>query len=474
MDTPAMEIEKTLQQALRSFRILGAASQDKIIKRLDAHVNDAALEAIKEEYYGRGGLAGRMLLRAWGQSNPSLGAKFTEWLCDDPVPQIGASTTGRGACALWRAPSRPLSSAQTFIQLSPAHLALLEKIAVPKPPACYTPFGPEKAEDDPRLCSPTAPSEGETIPSLFYDKMPWYAEISAEQHGLFFAPRGCGRTAAIWRARHAHRITGYQPALSLYLLLRPPFEPAHLLNLVADALGRALLCALAEDAYWFIAAERETQADMGRFLLGWAGDFAVLLQRLRDGGLPITADPIRNTGDKSDTFYDSRLLTDVLGRYSPWDHLHWDDMIAVARAARVAIGKAYPVSYQEDWNYPIYLWVDFRLPQATAYRELPPLWEHDSLRQMGNLKIFTQHEFPEQGQIRMEWEPRHLHAMLQHRWDCVKADLFLDQEHLGETSYRSLQDFLTNIPDTAHSPQEVIREGNRLLEAWGEPLIAGR
>ncbi len=461
MNTTPIEIEVTLQQALCSFRILGAASQDEIVQRLDERVKEkeTALEAIRNEYYLRGGLAGRILLRAWGQHNADLGETFAKWLNDDPVPQHDTN----------------INLPQTDIPplpLSPKHKKFLENFFNGKQFASYyTPFGPEKAEDDPRLYGFKAPDQNLSIPSLFYDKLPWYPEIAAEQHSFFFAPRGCGRTAAIGQARHLHRITGYKPALSLYLFLCPPFESTHLLKFVADALGRALLDALLEDAYWFIAADHEIRADIGRFLLWWAGDLVTLLRRLRNGGLPIVALPIERA-NKCDPSYDSRLLTDVLGSYSSLEHICWDDTIAIVRAARVAIGKVYLT--QDDWDYPIYLWVDSHLSEGVASQEIPRLWDNELLRRMGNLKIFIRHEFSDLEQIRMEWKAQHLHEMLEHRWKRSGTDSFLDKEKLGDASYMLLQEFRKDIHDKAHSPQEVIREGNRLFEQLGEPLMGDR
>jgi len=463
--------ENFLKIALRSFRILGVNSRDEVIKRLDRAANEAALEIIKDEYYRKGGLAGRMLLRAWGQQNSDLGKKFTKWLGSDPVPESSESIKEKGTCALWHT---------TSFQLSPAHLALLKKVGFPHPAAWFTPFGPEKAEDDPRLCNldnsakkdnkDESRAENETPWALFYDKMPWYTEITAELHSLFYAPPGCGRTAVIWNARHTHRTTRYKPALSLYFLLRPPFEPAHLLKLVADALGRALCCALVEDAYWLMAADREIQADIGRFLLWWAGDIVTLLQRLREGGLPITTDLIRNTNDESDSFYDALLLTDIFSNYTSMNTMSWDFLTAATRASRVAMGNVYP-STEDGWNYPVYLWMDCNFPKLIASREIPRLWDNEFLRRMGNLKIFTRYEFSDLGQIRMEWDDHYLYKMLKHRLERVRADLFLDQEKLGDDSYKSLQEFRRELLDKAHSPQEVIRRGNRLFEQLGDPLM---
>jgi len=453
------------ERALKSFRILGTASLDEVIKRLDEVANQAAsdkdLETIKDEYYRKGGLAGRMLLRAWEQRNPDRGKRFLEWLRDDPVPQSDESATEKGSCALWR-PSPPA--------LPPAHLALLEKAGFPHPTAWHTPFGPDKAEDDPRLRGLKFAEK--SIPALFYNKMSWYTDITAERHSLFYAPPGCGRTAAIWNARYTHRITSYKPALSLYLLLRPPFEPAHLLKLVADALGRALCCALVEDAYWLMAADRETQADIGRFLLWWAGDLTTLVRRLRNGGLQIAESLSKNTTNEEEKdrncFYDGRLLTDVFISLSPLNHVNWDDLVAITHATRLAIKKAYS-DPEKEWDYPIYLWLDSSLSEDTISQELPRLWDNEFLRCMGNLKIFTRHKFPDKEQIRMDWDADHFYEMLDYRWEKLQANLFLTQEHLGQDP----EDFKKAVSQRAKFPRDIIRKGNSLLEALGKSLAVG-
>lgn len=469
------------QQALKSFRILGTESLDEVVKRLDQAVAKAAaetiLEMIRDECYTNGGLAGRMLLRAWGQRNPDLGREFEEWLHYDPIPQIGESTKESSACALWPTTSLPLS---------PEHLNLLKNLPCPDPKSYYTPFGPEKAEDDPRLPDQTIPpSEKDSLSErnsaikrkttgLFYRGVEWYAEITAERHGFFFAPHGCGRTAAIWNARHTHRISGYRSALSLYLLLSPPFEMEHLLYRVANALGRALCCALIEDAYWFMASDRRIQASIGHFLLWWAGDLATLMRYFRSGGLQVAINPIKNAKneEKLNSFYDGQLLTDILAQYTSLDSINWEVLVSVTHDARIAIGNVYR-SIQNDWNYPVYLWVDSNLPTDAAIQELLALWNNEFLRRMGNLKIFTQDEFPNHSQTRMEWSPGNLNAMYNYRRDKVNAQSFLNQQHLGGSSYELLEKFEAEI-DQLHCPQEMIRKGNRLLETMGEPLLTGR
>jgi len=151
--------------------------------------------------------------------------------------------------------------------------------------AFLSPFGPLKAEQDPRLSSET------NIPlGMFWEGHPLWQRIQQEGHLWIHTTPGCGASALIWIGRERYRYWGSDHAgFSFYLPLYPsPVLDQTFTRQVARGLRRAILRNLLEDPTWFLAAPTDLQRPI-LTALRQGGSLEGALEYLSKNGLPTDA-----------------------------------------------------------------------------------------------------------------------------------------------------------------------------------------
>lgn len=455
-------ISPKLSKGLTAFRILGLASEDLILTSKQLKFNlQCYQDSIKDLWYDNGGAAGQFLLDRWAIINPIIRTWLEEWRTNSNQPEISNNTCG--PCLLWRSSTQGTIK-QRLISNSVEEL----KISLD-----FTPFGPPKAENDPRL--PTLSSEKKKLGELGgwfwngYDILPWKEKLEDQTPRLFYAPHGYGRTAAIWMARHRYRVIGYEPALSIYLPLYEYIEGKQLLRQVTFALAEALLCAVVGNPYWLLAADREVQQLLAGILLYHAGGHTELLRLLQLRGLSIASldDPKQNEPTTAKMYYDGQLLAELLHHFMPLEKPNWDNILEATQGIRIAL-RATNHALDNMWTYPIFLWIDCQ--NTINPHDISMLWKDPTLRKLGYLKLFSVFSEISDETIHMTWTKEALQAMTRHRFEraseAAKSQVFSEKWlgkgwHLLEVS--SQKEAINLLTKRAKSPLDVITLGNEWL-----------
>jgi hypothetical protein len=296
--------------------------------------------------------------------------------------------------------------------------------------------------------------------------IPWAKKIDARESNIFYAPPGSGRTAFIQMARYRHHINSSSPALSLYLNLQIPVDKDEILRLFARALAEALSCAVMENPFWLLATEQDAQSQVAALLLYWAGGHEPLIRRLKRRGLQLF-DRRLDKDLAEPAQYEGQLLTELFYRFDSLKKLDWEDVIAAAHVTQDALSRFAVSALFETWSYPIFLWIDSHIPdQDKSERTAHLLWRNDYLRRLGHLKMFTSHNFGLPDLIGLSWDRYSLRAMLDHRLTYSKKDKNWLNRQFNSLKYQSeARDSYEWVLDQSKVPADVIRNGNRLLEA---------
>jgi hypothetical protein len=453
---------------LKAFQVLGMESARSIIipKLKKGEIPKGTLEILKERWYKKGGAAGRYLLQTWARSNSILRDQFEEWKEEELLP----ATTCQGVCTLestlW--PSLTSEHKERLRELSLSNDLGIDQVEGTKIEEKFTPFGPLKAEEDPRLL-PTE-QENTKLRGWFWKGtdllLPWIDEITANRHCTFYAPHGCGRTASIWWNRYKHRVSSWKPALSLYFELHHPLKSSdEILHISTNVLATSLSCALVEDPYWLLSADWKVQEHITALLLHWAGGHRALLRNFRIRGLPIVLEESKQ-GKMSSQAYDGQLLTELFHRFDPLNKVQWEDLITAVEMTREAVNNARPAIFFENWSYPTFLWIDIQVQVESELEEIMKLlWHKAPLRRLGYVKLFVSREISANSEvpIPMEWTKDALKAMIKYRFK--KAGI---SENAWHTAFDGFQggeeDIIRKLTLRASTPMDVIRNGNILLE----------
>ena len=432
--------------------------------------------SITEGHSTASSAAGRYLLRFYiteqtGEKRQTLEELVKKWEKEDPAP----SRPAKGPCILW--PDEPPT-------LSESHRRMIKSLGKDENQAhWYTPFGPAKAEEDPRLLlseySRTLPVDG-----LFWEGHPLWEQIIARHSGVFIAPPGSGRTAFIWMARNTRRFWGPKPALSIYLRLNGAPDASILLRKFSDALAASILCMLAEDPFWFLGAPERLRENIASFLLWQAGGHQELLQHLSACGLDGT--------DPNDP--EARLLWEALLQYSPLNlpDLKQTYFLALLQQVCELLGEA--TRFRREEPFVPFTWVDI---QENPAGWLEKLWNWAEFRRIGILKVFVDSDdgVKIEPLFYVHWSKEQLSQML--KWRLMQVGL--DETGLWESmlsvlsklnaekpygwhksrweSFRkkvlerpSLDNLKEWLVDRAENPQTLINIGNSVMEACGALL----
>jgi len=239
---------------LEGFRAVGLEVTEPVVDWLELARPDPG--SLQHVLYRHGGAGGRYLLLRWGERDEQIRQWMREWeLGARPMP----NDKGRVA-ALW-AKERGES---LIVQQGVQRLGL-----------DFNPFGPEKAEQDPRL------------PDLFYRLSPVWEEVTAPQPSILIAPPASGRSALIWMIRYESGLIG-SAVENVFPVFVPLFSCASAQELgqtLRAAISAALCRALARDPYGLLGLIEAEQRSLSELLLNSAGGSAPLLRQLQVAGL---------------------------------------------------------------------------------------------------------------------------------------------------------------------------------------------
>ena len=279
----AEKVEQCLGFALQTFGIVGIHGKDAVLQwfrnAILPHLKQTAdtneeqeqdgkkqwVERVCKQWFREGGAAGQYLLRALAEEEATdveeLNTLLEEWEEKYNLP--------RALCArgrLW--PDIPAG------------------ISIGGWSVWSNPFGPLRAEEDPRLS--TLPRKDENPNSLFWTGHEIWKEnlLRDDSHRWFRGKSGSGISALIWITRDD--LTPWNaltPGFTVYLPLKGQPSVEKFQQILETQLAYSLLHSLFQDPFWLITADEESQLMVSSFLYRWADDdLDVFLTRLKVWG----------------------------------------------------------------------------------------------------------------------------------------------------------------------------------------------
>jgi hypothetical protein len=246
--------QQPLTDVLEGFRAVGLETAEPVTDWLEqAHPDQ---EATRHVLFRHGGAGGRYLLERWGERDDQVNQWLREWELEsrpanhDRVRIADLWAKGRGESLI--------------VQRGVQRLGL-----------DFNPFGPEKAEQDPRL------------PDLFYRLSPVWEEVTAPQPSIVIAPPTSGRSALMWMIRYESGLIGscVETVFPVFVPLFSCASPQELGETLRTAIGAALCRALACDPYGLLGLGDIEQRGLSELLLNSAGGLSSLLRQLQAAGL---------------------------------------------------------------------------------------------------------------------------------------------------------------------------------------------
>ncbi len=246
--------QQALYDVLEGFRAVGLEAAEPVVDWLEQVRPDA--EPARYVLFRHGGAGGRYLLLRWGERDDQAKRWMREWEMESPpVPH------DRGSLATLWAKERGES---LIIQQGVQRLGL-----------DFNPFGPEKAEQDPRL------------PDLFYRLSPVWEEVTAPQPSILIAPPASGRSALMWMIRYESGLIGsaVENVFPVFVPLFSCASPQELGQTLRGSIAAALGQVLARDPYGLLGLAEAEERGLAELLLNSAGGLAPLLRQLQVAGL---------------------------------------------------------------------------------------------------------------------------------------------------------------------------------------------
>lgn len=426
---------KTLNDLLRVFNVLGMCGLsvieekvDEILKKGDLLGNSEIVRKIWEAWYENGQASGRFLLTYI--KNEKVKNNLRKWNSKNPLPPNNISRK------FW-----PWGDTVRF------HVPIEDEDNMLK--NHLHPFGPLRAQDDPRLALPRASIDNDKsnqVVGLFWDKHPaWENSILLPVSAVYIVNPGMGTTAFIWTGRRERRYWGLRPSLSLYFPLVGAASEDKTWRGLETGLADSLLVSLAEDPYWLLGSNKKSaQERIGKFLLYFYKEIPRVLHLLDELRLPsheqmIFADMLME--NKSAPNYDRNEF-----------HRLVDDILLVMGDA--ALDRLY-----DGERFECYLWIEIK--DSPSLRDWFDIFGKLGLGSIGRTKIFSsekegwEHDkFPK---VIISWEEDDLRNLLKYRISQSRMNW---QERLPGVDIEEL------IRRADKSPRELIRLGNeKLLKA---------
>ena len=320
-----------------------------------------------------------------------------------------------------------------------------------------SPFGPLKAEDDPRLATH----------ELFWDGHPAWEKAARYGHSGFLVPHGGGLSAMILQGRRTFTLYGSSTALSVYLLIDASVKvktEEDWLKRLHRAIAESLLCALATDPVWFLAADEANgrgstwQRELVAFLQLYSSDQDSTkqgfdgLRTLLEARFP---DPMPQAG----RLLLERLSTLVVDTPPP---LSWPLLYNVVKGSQQRL-----VLYAMDnRSVPLFFWIEVQVKEAQQRHEVAQwLWNNRQLRDLGYIKLFVAIDEDEEEEAKaydgdftlLQWTAEQLQALLEYR---LKQTGRSDERRF----ISDFQRWLIQQGLSPATPQAYIHAGNRWLE----------
>ena len=417
--------QEALSDILGGFRAVGLEVAEPVVDWLELVRPDP--DSLQHVLFRHGGAGGRYLLLRWGERDYQIKQWMREW-------ELGARRMphdkGRIA-ALW-AEERGES---LIVQQGVQRLGL-----------DFNPFGPEKAEQDPRL------------PDLFYRLSPVWEEVTAPQPSILIAPPTSGRSALIWMIRHESGLTG-SSVENVFPVFVPLFSCASVQELgqtLRAAIAAALCRALARDPYGLLGLVEAEQRSLSELLLSSAGGLAPLLRQLQAAGL---------SPDDPDGQLLQEALTVVARSRETWGgEMNWD------------IPRFHPYGLEHT-----FLLVDISssdkdvtgmVLESLLDRWLPSLAPRHVVP-----KVFLSAELSDCPitPVPITWDERSLSRLLRHRLQRAGLTVPAGRPALEGWVEKLAWPEQVLVEGAKGSPASLIRLGNRLIRriAQPQPLAAG-
>ncbi len=438
----ASSFDQLLDYGLKAFGILGVDNVDTLcaiiasfILCLSDHTDEKslelALEHLKNEWFAKGAsgryLSGK-LASVNGDDNrliTALRTKLIEWKNNEEYPPnlLGSSAM------LWA--SEPL---YTLTSVAKIYLKRYFFTSIP----WRTPFGPVKAEFDPRLPRQIIADDSRPVKGFFWDEHPIWEKVIAPQSLCVAAEHGMGSTALILMGRHVRRFWGSKPSLSIFLQLHGNAEEPVFWSMLEHALFDQLIRDLVEDPFWLLNAQTSSQQMIASFLVKQGGDFPALLLKIEEAGL-----------QEKEKEVVGLALFDVSDTTAYQSHLQFAQLIQVI--TRAMLDAARPRMKDDQFN--LFLWVEFK--NSDGIDGWIELIERSGLNSLAVLKLFApaplysikvRRSFPVEN---LNWEREHLKDMFKKR--------------IKQTDKLPMEDFrLDELLDKAGgSPARLIETGNQ-------------
>jgi hypothetical protein len=247
-------LRQTLVDVLDGFRAVGLEATGPVVDWLTVVRPDP--QDAKAVLFAEGGASGRYLLLQWGDRDEEVADLLRQWE-RQVLPPLHPE---QGSSVLWareRGEPRAVWKGVRRLGLD------------------FDPFGPQKAEQDPRL------------PDLFYRLPPIWDEVTARQPGIFIASPGSGRSALIWMIRYESELVGsdVEDVFPVFVPLYSLSSLEDLAQVLQKAMATALASVAARNPYALLGLEDVEQQALIELLLRSAGGLSPLLQQLQAAGL---------------------------------------------------------------------------------------------------------------------------------------------------------------------------------------------
>ena len=328
------------------------------------------------------------------------------------------------------------------------------------------PFGPLKAEDDPRL-PPARYTKGDPAAlasDLFFsaEDLDWGKSIMQPEPGFYTCGQGMGKTTFIWMGRHQRRYWGGKPSLSTYMLLSGIANKEKLWDELETAVGKSLLANFVEDPYWLLDAPHKTQERVSVFLISWAGTFSILSKTFKEAGIPKEDQTLI-----ADMFYHARSAVPYQSSELPELISNIQNCMSKGAALRLAPGE----------SFELFWWIE--LKNVSSVQGWLKLMDEEGLAGLGILKIFSDdqadlsafHGLKNLKQKQIKWSEDNLRELLEKRLDGCQwnTDPRRWERYMVTANGKSVtkEEFVNKAKD---SPRLLIDLGNEILFPIGKVL----
>ena len=352
------------------------------------------------------------------------------------------------------------------------HLALWPEVEIPpirlkadnETLEVPTPFGPEKAELDPRLPLPLASQQGK-LTGLCWDGHPAWTKIHKEEHTWFRVPPGCGTSALIWMGRYNYRYWGGKgPAFSFYLHLQGEASLERGRALLRKALADAVAYNLIEDPLWFLSADDLHRRHIVSWMCSVYGGVEEVLPLLEHGGLGGLHSLGHMVEMEFRAYKDARVPS-------------LEEALQSIQEAMARFG-----SRKLRGPFRVLLFVEIPSEQPTSNAWVQLLEEWPELWTLGRVKVFVGEDMalpvplartlPIQ-EVKVEWSKQQLQNLIQHRWTQILNRMGVSPKninrllaaHMGLKEVDSSEEIAKTLvkASRARCPKELMKWGNHRL-----------